>query len=78
VTIALAEFPDLSSRAIAEMCGVAPNTVESARGSGAQIEHLPRTGADGKQYHARRPQIKTPAQEEAFYAERAKEAPGTA
>lgn len=54
VEIALREFPDLSSRAIAEMCAVSHPTVESARGqvekfttsTNAQPEK--RTGKDGK------------------------------
>jgi hypothetical protein len=74
VTIALAEFPDMSSRAIADMCGVDHKTVESARPSTGENPQLKRMGADGKQRPAtQRPQVKTHAQEEAFYAERAKE-----
>ena len=74
VTIALAEFPDLSSRAIADMCGVDGKTVEAARPRTAENPQLKRMGADGKHRSAtQRPQIKTPEQEEAFYAKRAKE-----
>ena len=71
VTIALAEFPDLSSRAIAEMCGVNHEMVDRARPQVADSANSTRTGADGKQYPARRPQIKTPAQEEARYLQSA-------
>ncbi len=48
------EFPNLSSRAIAEMCGVSDRFVRDIRGddAGAVKPHV--TGADGKQYPARR------------------------
>jgi hypothetical protein len=72
---AVSLFPDLSSRAIADMCGVSIHSVADYRPAGVQNAHV--TGADGKQYPARRPQIKTPAQEEAFYEKGPKEAPGT-
>ncbi len=55
VEIALAEFGGMSSRAIADMCGVAPNTVEASRPATAQIEQLTRTGLDGKQRPASMP-----------------------
>ncbi|OGV61314.1 MAG: hypothetical protein A2498_00905 [Lentisphaerae bacterium RIFOXYC12_FULL_60_16] len=66
VEIALKEWPKLSSRAVAELCGVAPNTVEAARPAGAQIEHLNRTGTDGKQYPPtrKRAESETTKQEE--------------
>lgn len=54
VEIALREFANLSSRAIAEMCGVDDKTVAAVRGTGAEIPRLPVTGTDGKQYPARR------------------------
>lgn len=55
VEIALREFPSLSSRAIAELCGVSHHTVESVRPEpGGQIAHVERTGQDGKQYPAGR------------------------
>jgi hypothetical protein len=74
VTIALAEFPDLSSRAIAEMCGVSNHMVDDARPQLGDYPSSKRIGLDGKQRPAtQRPQIKTPQQEEAVYAERAKE-----
>lgn len=51
VEIALAEFGNLSSRAIAEMCGVSDRYVGRVRDvSGANNAHL--TGKDGKQYPA--------------------------
>jgi len=67
VAIALAEFPKLSSRAIAELCGVDDKTVAAYRPV-AEIPHLTSTaksrlsnvepekrrGADGKSYLARR------------------------
>jgi hypothetical protein len=74
VSIAVAEFPDLSSRAIADMCGVNHEMVSNARPQVADSASSKRIGLDGKKHPAtRRPQIKTPEQEEAFYAERAKE-----
>jgi hypothetical protein len=76
VTIALAEFPDLSSRAIADMCGVNHEMVENARPRVAESATSTRIDTLGRRQPAtKRPQIKTPAQEEAFYAKRAKEAP---
>lgn len=57
VEIALREFPKLSSRAVAKMCGVSPGFVDGIRPSqvptvGTSPEE--RTGQDGKQYPARR------------------------
>lgn len=54
VEIALRELPNLSSRAVAKLCGVSDHTVEACRPSGAQVAHVERTGQDGKQYPARR------------------------
>jgi len=53
VEIALREFPKLSSRAIAELCGVSHMLVQSAM---PQVEDssTSRTGQDGKHYPARR------------------------
>lgn len=57
VKIALREFPKLSSRAVAKMCGVSPGFVDCIRPSqvptvGTSPEE--RTGQDGKQYPATR------------------------
>jgi len=57
VEIALREFPKLSSRTVAKMCGVSPGFVDGIRPSqvptvGTSPEE--RTGQDGKQYPARR------------------------
>ncbi len=61
VEIALREFPKLSSRAIAEMCRVGHVFVAGMmKDSGVHGEHLTRTGADGKQYPAKRNQIQAP------------------
>lgn len=55
VEIALREFGKLSSRAIAEMCGVSDRFVDGLRPqSGANDSHVTRTGTDGKQYPATR------------------------
>lgn len=55
VEIALREFPKLSSRAVAQLCGVSDKTVESVRDSTCGTSApAPRTGADGKTYPARR------------------------
>lgn len=54
VEIALREFPNLSSRALAELCGVGDRFVRDIRGddAGAVKPHV--TGADGKRYPAAR------------------------
>jgi len=57
VEIALTEFPKLSSRAVAKLCGVSPDLVDRFRRdqvpeTGTSPE--PRTGADGKSYPAKR------------------------
>ena len=58
VEIALREYPGLSSRQIAEMCGVHHTFVEHLRpeqvATVATSEPETRTGRDGKQYPARR------------------------
>ena len=54
VEIALREFPKLSPNQIADLCGVAKNTVVAVRQeSGCQIDKV--IGSDGKQYPAHRP-----------------------
>ena len=64
VEIALQEFGDLSSRAIAELCGVNPQTVINIRPEVSNLDSSPRTGLDGKQRPARMPkrptEFKTP------------------
>jgi hypothetical protein len=73
VEIALREFPRLSSRAIAEMCGVSPDTVVRVRpGQASDSDTSARTGQDGKQYPARRV---VPVREEPAYEEPAIERP---
>ncbi len=52
VMIALKEFPNLSSRAIAEKCGVSNKTVDQYRPASAPEDR--RAGADGKTYSAGR------------------------
>jgi hypothetical protein len=67
VEIAVREFAKLSSRAIAEMCGVDHKTVEAIRIPPGEFPHLERTGQDGKQYPANRksePEIKQEEDEE--------------
>jgi hypothetical protein len=55
VEIALREFPTLSSRAVAEMCGVSDALVNSARPVQLQDScSSTRTGLDGKQRPARK------------------------
>ena len=54
VEIALREFPKLSSRAVAKMCGVGKDMVEGARPQVAENATSERTGQDGKQYPAHR------------------------
>lgn len=54
VEIALREFPTLSSRAVAKMCGVHHTFVESLRPDVATVATSERTGQDGKVYPARR------------------------
>ena len=60
VEIALREFPKLSSRAIAEMCGVSNMLVDSARPQVKESFTSSRTGADGKQYRAGRESLNPP------------------
>jgi len=56
VEIALREFPKLSSRAVARMCGVSHVFAESLRPQVETVTTSPeeRTGQDGKQYPRRR------------------------
>ena len=53
VEIALREFANLSSRAIAEMCGVSDPFVNQIR-QVQTVSTSQRTGSDGKQYPATR------------------------
>ena len=52
---ALEAHPDKSNRAIAEMVGVAPATIDRLRNSVASNEATEREGRDGKTYNAIRP-----------------------
>ena len=61
VEIALREFPKLSSRAIAEMCGVSDPFVLSIRPEVLTVS-TSRTGSDGKSYPARRETSDPPRQ----------------
>jgi hypothetical protein len=66
VEIALKEWPKLSSRAVAELCGVTHPYVESMRH--VETVTTSRTGTDGKQYPAAKPRqeptrSETPKQE---------------
>jgi hypothetical protein len=56
VEIALEEFPNLSSRAVAKMCGVGHEMVDAQRPPLAETANAPatRTTSDGRQYPARR------------------------
>lgn len=65
VEIAAKEFAGLSSRAIAELCGVSDHFVCGIKSeSGANESHV--TGTDGKQYPAHKPRRpSTPEEEEA-------------
>lgn len=56
VEIALREFPKLSSRAVAKLCGVDDSTVRAVKGPEQQVRdsRTSVTGQDGKQYPARR------------------------
>lgn len=56
VEIALREFPKLSSRAVAKLCGVSPDLVDRVRPEQVPVSgtSTPRTGLDGKRYPARR------------------------
>lgn len=55
VEIALREFPKLSSRAVAEMCGVSAQMVNNGRPL-SNSDNATRTTTDGRQYPARREQ----------------------
>ncbi|MCE9613103.1 MAG: ParB/RepB/Spo0J family partition protein [Lentisphaerae bacterium] len=50
VTLALAEFSDLSSRQISELCDVSHTFVETVRSGGNVATSATRIGADGKRY----------------------------
>ena len=62
VELALKEFPKLSDRAIAEMCGVSQPFVSEFRPKVITvITSETHTGKDGKEYPARRPAAKPDA-----------------
>ena len=67
--IAVKEFGGLSSRAIAELCGVSNHFVDSIRPVEVGTVPTCRTGTDGKQYPATRKPSRptTPEEEEAFH-----------
>ena len=55
VEIALREFPKLSSRAVAKLCGVDHKTVEGMRPEAiGEVPQSTRTTSDGRQYPAKR------------------------
>lgn len=62
VEIALREFPKLSSRAVAKLCGVSNMLVDSLRPQEQVKDSFtsPRTGQDGKQYPAARRVVSDP------------------
>lgn len=61
VEIALREFGGLSSRQIAEMCGVDHKTVETIRPTEVgKFPNSTRIGRDGKQYQATKPKAEPP------------------
>lgn len=67
VEIALREFPKLSSRAVAKMCGVSDPFVSGMRPDQVlTVSTSERTGQDGKQYPARRvvPEPQEPGNDE--------------
>ena len=65
--IAVKEFETLSSRAIAELCGVSNHFVDSIREALGTVPNATRTTSDGRQYPATRATRKptTPEEEEA-------------
>lgn len=68
VELAIKEFASLSSRAIAELCGVSKTFVENIRpDASATVANATRTTSDGRQYPATRRTSKpaTPEEEEA-------------
>ena len=68
VELAVKEFASLSSRAIAELCGVSADMVIANRPQVSDSDNSKRTGTDGRQYPAaRKPRITTPEEEETFY-----------
>jgi hypothetical protein len=73
VEIALREFPKLSSRAIAKMCGVGHHLVEDARPQLGESTSSTRTGLDGKERPATREPASAPR--EAHARERRSERP---
>ena len=58
VELALKEFPKLSDRAIAGMCGVSPSSVAEYRPQLSKLDSSPREGLDGKE---RRMPVRAPA-----------------
>lgn len=66
VEIALREFPKLSSRAVAKLCGVSHTFVEQLRPEEALATVAnARTASDGRQYPARRRVVPEPQEPEA-------------
>jgi hypothetical protein len=55
VEVALAEWPDLSSRSLADLCGVSHEFVQQVRDQVSTVDTSTRKGADGKQYPAQKP-----------------------
>lgn len=60
VEIALREFPKLSSRALAKMCGVSPNFVVTVRPELSSDDSSTRTSLDGKERPASRRLVPEP------------------
>ncbi len=54
VQLILTEYPQLSSRQIAERAGVSHHTVDAVRGSIGRLPNAPVTTKDGRQYPAKR------------------------
>lgn len=69
VELAVKEFASLSSRAIAELCGVSVDTVCRHREPLSDSDNATRTTSDGRQYPAKRNSRlpTTPEEEEAMY-----------
>jgi len=71
VSVALKEFPTLSNRGIAEMCGVDHKTVGSVRAPFGEVPQSKRTGRDGKERPAHRPPMAESSEKKNGYKERA-------
>jgi len=78
VELAIKEFASLSSRAIAELCGVSDPFVLQIR-QVLTVSNATRTTSDGRQYPATRRTSKpaTPEEEEAMYFEKEDKEPPT-